>query len=99
MTAARKECASCGTESDTWKAKVERFIPARLIVAGIRRITKRDSRRQFAGRAFEVELMPNHFVVRKRLGVIWAGDADRAPIAEAPIMRMDASKIAIITSL
>ena len=42
MAPTRKKCASRGIELDTWKAKVERFVPAWFVVPGIRQITERD---------------------------------------------------------
>ena len=60
------------------EAKVEQFVPARPVAAGIRQITERNPRRQFATRLLEVELVPNHFAVRECLRVIGAGNADRA---------------------
>src|SRR5438128_2750359 len=74
----RKKCASRGIELDARKAKVERFVPARFVVPGIRQITECDPRRKLAGGAFEVELVPNHFAVGEGLRVIGAGDADHA---------------------
>jgi len=36
VAAAGKEGTPCGIESDSWKAKIGRFVPARLAVAGVR---------------------------------------------------------------
>jgi len=56
VAAPHKEGASW-IELDNWNAKVERFLRARLVVTGIRQITKRNSRCQFCAAG----LMPNHF--------------------------------------
>ena len=78
MAPTGKECPSLGIELNTWKAKVERFVPARLIAVCIRQITERNPRRQFAMGSLEVELVLNHFAVRECLRMIGAGNADRA---------------------
>ena len=72
-----KEDASCGIDLDTRKTKVERLIYARSVVANVRPITERDSRKQFTARAL-VELVPDLLAVRECLGMIWTGDTDRA---------------------
>ena len=76
MAAPGKEDASCGIDLDTGKVKVERFICTRSIVANVRQITERDSRSQFTACAL-IELVRDHFAVRERLRVIWAGNTDR----------------------
>ena len=77
MAPACKECPASGIKSNTGKPKIEGLVPAGLVVTSIMQITERDPRRQFSGRALEVELVPDHFAVRERLRMIGAGDADR----------------------
>src|SRR5215831_11782424 len=67
----------CKIDVDSWKPKVERFISARFVVAGIRPIAERDLGSQFAARSFQVKLVPGHCSIRICLRLIWAGDADR----------------------
>ena len=56
MAAPRKEGDILQASNCTdWKAKVERFLPARLAVTGIRQITKRNAHCQFCAAAFETE--------------------------------------------
>src|SRR5206468_481818 len=74
----RKECPSYGIQFDTWKTKVERFVPARFVARGIRQITEGDPRLQSTALGLEIELVPNHFAVCERLRVIGARDVDRA---------------------
>src|SRR5437762_9897061 len=71
-----KENASCGIDLHTRKVKVERLIYPRSTVADVRPITERDSRSQFTARSL-IQLVPDHFAVRKCLWAIWAGNTDR----------------------
>ena len=77
MAGPGKEDASCGIDLDTRKTKIERLIRPRSVVANIRPITERDSRKQFAARAL-VELVPDHLAVRECLGMIRADNTDPA---------------------
>src|SRR5437773_12569913 len=72
-----EECSQTRIESHTGKMKIERFVPAWVVVAGVRQITKRDPRHESAARGFEIELTPGYFAISERPRVIRAGDAGR----------------------
>ena len=68
-TAAHKKRPSCCIKFDTGETKVERFIPAWFVVAGVRQIAERDPRRQLAAGAF--------FAISERLRMIRADNTRR----------------------
>jgi len=70
-----KERVPTRIESDTGKMKIERFVPAGVVVAGVRQITERDPRHESAARGFEIELAPGYSAIGERLRVVRAGDA------------------------
>src|SRR5207248_2698773 len=76
--AAYKKRPSRCIKFDTRETKVERFIPAWFVVAGIRQIAERDPRRQLAAGALTIELIPNHFAISERLRMIRADNARRS---------------------
>src|SRR5438034_11090276 len=69
-----KECSQTRIESDAAKMKIERFVPAWVVVAGLRQITERDPRHECAMRGFEIELTPGYFAISERPGMVRAGD-------------------------
>ena len=84
----------CKIDVDPWKPKVERFISARLVVAGKRPIAERDPGSQFTACSFQVKLVPCHCSIRICLRVIWAGDADSIGHDGKRVMRRVAGTIA-----
>jgi hypothetical protein len=70
-----EECSQTRIESHTGKMKIERFVPARVVVAGVGQIAERDPRHKSAAGGFEIELTPGYFAVSERQRVIRAGDA------------------------
>ena len=70
-----EECSQTRIESDTGKMKIKRFVPAWVVVAGVRQITERDPRHESAARGFEIELTPGYFAISERPRVTRADDA------------------------
>ena len=58
--------------------KIERFVAARIVIAGIGRITECDPRHQPTIAGLQVKLAPRRCTVSVRLRVIGARDFDRA---------------------
>ena len=77
-TATGKECASCPIEPHTGELKIEWFVAARIVIAGIRQITECDPRHQPTVAGLQVKLAPRRCAVSGRLRVIRARDFDRA---------------------
>ena len=77
-TAPGKECAFCTVEPDTGELKIEWFVAARIVIAGIRKITECDPRHQPTIAGLQVKLAPRRCAVSVRPGVIGARDFDRA---------------------
>src|SRR5206468_12555975 len=75
-TATGKECALCTVEPDTRELKIEWFVAARIVIAGIRQITECDPRHQPTVAGLQVKLAPRRCAVSVRLGVIGARDFD-----------------------